>query len=188
MIRRQLITGLLMTVALVVLAGLVYPLAVTAAAKIAFPYRANGSLVEQNGAVVGSALLARPSNGDPRQFQPRPSAASGGVSGASNLGPTNPKLVSQIAQWTAAYRAFNRLAGDAAVPPDAVTASASGFDPDISPANARLQAPRVAAARGLPLATVMKLVNSHVYGRQLGFLGEPTVNALDLNVDLDKLR
>jgi K+-transporting ATPase ATPase C chain len=194
--RRQLLTGLRMTVVLTILLGLVYPLVMTAAGQVLFPKQANGSMVKDaQGRVVGSSLLGQSftdAKGNPvaRYFQPRPSAAGDGYdptkSGASNLGPSNPKLLDAVAQRVVAYRALNGLSASTKVPVDAVTASGSGLDPDISVANALLQAPRVAKARNLPLTDVVKLIHSHIRERAWGFLGERTVNVLDLNLALDK--
>jgi K+-transporting ATPase ATPase C chain len=173
------------------LVGVVYPLAVTGVARIAFPSKSQGSLVRQGDTVVGSRLLGQAFSGR-RYFQPRPSAAGtgydGAASGASNLGPSNPVLLSSVRARVSAYRHFNGLSKSAPVPVDAVTASASGLDPEISPANARLQAPRVARARNLPLAQVLALVREHTDGRSLGFLGEPGINVLELNLALDSPR
>jgi K+-transporting ATPase ATPase C chain len=173
----------------------VYPLVVTGISQVAFRHQANGSLVSANGRVVGSALIGQSftdGSGKPlaRYFQPRPSAAGAGydatASGGSNLGPSNPTLLHAVAQRVAAYRAFNRLAAGQPVPVDAVTSSGSGLDPDISEANALDQAARVAQARGLSVSTVVALVHAHVDGRPWGFLGENTVNVLDLNLALDR--
>jgi potassium-transporting ATPase KdpC subunit len=194
--RRQLLTGLLVTVALTVLVGLLYPLAITGVSQVFFSRQANGSLVEQRGKVVGSSLIGQSfadakGNPIPRYFQPRPSAAGNGYdalsSGGSNLGPSNKELLDAVSQRVKDYRALNDLGPHTAVPVDAVTASASGLDPHISVANARLQAPRVARARNLPLTRVLGLVDAHTQDRQLGFLGEKTVNVLDLNLALDRL-
>jgi K+-transporting ATPase ATPase C chain len=186
--RRQLVPALVVFLFFTALVGVVYPLAVTGVARIAFPSKSQGSLVRERGVVVGSRLLGQAFHG-PRYFQPRPSAAGtgydGAASGASNLGPTNPVLLADVRARVAAYRRFNGLAASTPVPVDAVTASASGLDPEISPANARLQAPRVARARLLPLAQVLALVREQTDGRSLGFLGEPGVNVLELNLALD---
>ena len=194
MLRRQLFTGLKMTIALLVLVSVVYPAAVWAVGRVAFNHKANGSFVTANGKVVGSSLIGQSfadKDGNPmaKFFQPRPSEHSydAGNSGGSNLGPSNPKLIDAVRQRVLAYRQFNGLAPDATVPVDAVTESGSGLDPDISIANALDQAPRVARARGLPEEDVVKLVNSHINGRQWGILGEKTVNVLDLNLALDNL-
>jgi K+-transporting ATPase ATPase C chain len=176
---------------LTLLTGIAYPLLVTAIAQVAVPDRADGSLVERDGRVAGSRLLAQPSEGA-RYFHPRPSAAGDGYdalsSGASNLAPSSPDLEKEVRRRVAAYRAENGLDVATPVPVDAPTASGSGLDPAISPANARLQAPRVARARGLSLADVLDLVEGHTSGRALGFLGEAAVNVLELNLALDEVR
>jgi K+-transporting ATPase ATPase C chain len=198
MLRRQFVTGLLMTVVLTVLLGFVYPLVVTGISQVTMSKRANGSLVTASGKVVGSSLIGQKfsdakGNLLVQYFQPRPSAA--GTNGydamsssGSNLGPSNPALLDAVVQRVAQYRKLNGLAADVKVPVDAVTASASGLDPQISVANARLQAARVARARNLALAQVSGLIASHTQGRQLGILGEQTVNVLDLNLALDGVR
>jgi potassium-transporting ATPase KdpC subunit len=253
MYRRQLVTGLLMTVVLTVLLGFVYPLTVTGISQLTMSKRANGSLVKQNGKVVGSSLIGqsfadKDGNPMPKYFQPRPSNAGDGydamASGGSNLGPSNPKLIGNVPgvnltsktnpyatktdpyclavqstdkagndvtdsagnavyekntdgsyvcdpntvpERVLAYRAFNGLAANVKVPSDAVTSSASGLDPQISVANARLQAARVAKARSLTTAQVNTAIAAHTQGRQLGVLGEQTVNVLDLNLALDQM-
>lgn len=186
--RRQLVPALRILAVLTVLCGLLYPLVVTGIAQAAFGDRADGSLVrDADGEVVGSSLLGQAFDDD-EWFQPRPSAAGDGYDGASssssNLGPTNPELLDAVAERVAAYRKANGLAPDAEVPVDAVTSSGSGLDPHISVANALLQAPRVAEARGLPLDEVLALVDDHTDGRSLGFLGEPGVNVVTLNLAL----
>ena len=168
-----------------------YPLVVWAGAQAFFADQANGSLItDPAGTVRGSRLLAQSFTSD-QYFQPRPSAAGTGYDAASssgtNLGPTSQKLNDSIKAAVAAYRTANSLAADAAVPADAVTSSGSGLDPHISVANARLQAARVAKARGLPLDRVQSLVTAHVAGRDLGIFGEPTVNVLQLNLALSQL-
>jgi potassium-transporting ATPase KdpC subunit len=254
MFRRYLLPSVMLTAIVAVALGLVYPIAMTGIGRALFPYRTNGSLITQNGKVIGSALigqefLGKDGNPDPKYFQPRPSAAGAGydasVSSASNLGPGDPRLVgnipglntddptknpyatpadpycvpvqatdkdgndvtdkagnpvyetnkdgtyvcnsSTVPERVLAYRALNNVPANVKIPVDAVTASGSGLDPDISPANANLQAARVATARHLDLATVNALIKKHTNGRQLGFLGEKTVNVLDLNLALDKL-
>lgn len=186
--RRQLVPAVLAFVALTVLVGVLYPLLVTGIAQLAMSDRANGSLVRRDGVVVGSSLLGQSFEGA-RWFQPRPSAAGegydGAASSASNLGPSNPELLSSIEERIDAYRSRNDLPSGSAVPVDAVTASGSGLDPDISVENARLQAPRVAAERGLELTRVLELVAEHTHGRTLGFMGEKRVNVLALNLALD---
>jgi K+-transporting ATPase ATPase C chain len=189
--RRQLLPALVVFLLLTVLTGVVYPLVVTGIAQVAFPERADGSLVEREGGVIGSRLLGQAFTGE-RYFHPRPSAAGDGYDGtassASNLGPTNALLLSAVGERIGAYRALNGLPADAEAPVDAVTSSGSGLDPHISPENARLQAPRVARAREMPLSTVSALVDDHTEGRSLGFLGEPGVNVLELNLALDAER
>ena len=186
--RRQLVPAVVAFVAFTLLTGLAYPLAVTGVAQVVFPNRADGSLVERDGEVVGSRLIGQSFSGR-EYFHPRPSAAGDGYdamsSSASNLGPTNEELLSAVDERTAAYRLDNGLAPTADVPIDAVTASGSGLDPHISPANARLQALRVADERGLSREAVLELVDEHMEDRSLGFLGEPGVNVLELNLALD---
>ena len=186
--RRQLVPALVAFLALTILTGVAYPLAVTGVSQLVFPGRADGSLVERGGTTVASKLIGQQFS-SPRYFQPRPSAAGDGYdamsSSASNLGPTNEDYLLEVQRRVAAYRRENGLAADVAVPADAVTASGSGLDPQISPANARLQAPRVARARGLDVADVLALVDDHTDGRSLGFLGEPGVNVVELNLALD---
>jgi K+-transporting ATPase ATPase C chain len=193
--RRQLLTGFLMTIALTILTGLIYPFAVYGVSQVAFKDNADGSFVKNaNGQVVGSSLLGQSfldadGNPDTKYFQPRPSAAGDGydpqASGGSNLGPSNPKLLDAVTQRVDAYRLFNHLDPGTEVPVDAVTASGSGLDPHISVANAKLQAARVADARGLSVDAVLSLVSKHTQDRAWGFLGEKVVNVLELNLDLD---
>jgi K+-transporting ATPase ATPase C chain len=168
--------------------GLIYPMVVTGIAQVAFGDRADGSLVEVDGRVVGSSQIAQKFEGK-EYFHPRPSAIDYDPhdSGGANLGPTNPDLLASIEKNAAAYRDVNGLPDDHKVPVDAVTGSSSGLDPMISVANAELQAPRVAEARGLPAKQVRDLVADNTTGRGLGFLGESGVNVLELNVALDKL-
>jgi K+-transporting ATPase ATPase C chain len=183
-------TAVLMVVVLTVLFGIVYPLIMTGISQVLFPSQANGSLVrDSSGNVIGSAILGQKFT-DPKYFHPRPSAAgSDGYdatsSGGSNLGPTNQKLLDQVKDRAEAYRQENGLAADALVPVDAVTASASGLDPDISPANALLQAKRVAQTRGLSEQQVRTLVDQNTESRTLFVLGESRVNVLKLNLALD---
>jgi K+-transporting ATPase ATPase C chain len=172
-----------MLVVLTVVVGLLYPLAVWGIGRVAFADRADGSLVDRGGAVVGSSLIGQAFEG-PAWFVGRPDAYDPAASAPSNLGPTNPELGAAVAERVEAIRAAD---GGAQVPVDAVTASASGLDPHIGPAYARLQAPRVAEARGLELETVMALIEEHMSGRTFGFLGEPRVNVLELNIALDEL-
>jgi potassium-transporting ATPase KdpC subunit len=186
--RRQLVPALVVFLAFTVLTGVAYPLAVTGVAQVAFPGRADGSLIERDGEIVGSRLVGQSFSG-PRYFHPRPSAAGEGydamASGPSNLGPTNEELLAAVRQRRIEYRRDNGLTAGVQVPVDAVTASGSGLDPHISLANARLQAPRVARERGLSLDRVLVLIDEHTDGRALGFLGEPGVNVLGLNLALD---
>jgi K+-transporting ATPase ATPase C chain len=190
-VRRQLLPALVVFLAFTALIGVVYPLVVTGVAQVAFPGRADGSLLERDGRTVGSRLIGQQFT-SPRYFQPRPSAAGDGYdamsSSASNLGPTNAEHLAEVEQRVAAYRSANGLPDGASVPADAVTASGSGLDPHISPANARIQATRVAEARGLDVADVLELVDEHTEGRSLGFLGERAVNVVELNLALDAER
>lgn len=188
---KRLLTAVSMLVVMTVVTGIIYPLAVTGLARVLFPQKASGSLIYRNGQPVGSALIGQ-NFSDPRYFHGRPSAAGkagydAAFSGGSNLGPTNRKLVASVAQRLAAVRAENGLPAGAPVPADLVTASASGLDPDISPEAAYLQVPRVARARNLPEEKVRALVEKNIIGRQFGILGEPRVNVLRLNLELDKL-
>lgn len=174
-----------------IVAGGIYPLASWGLAQGLFPGRANGSLVARDGRVVGSSLIGQ-SFQSPAYFHPRPSAAGDGYdaerSGGSNLGPLSKALVETVRARAAAYRTENGLAADADVPVDAVTASGSGLDPHITPANARIQARRVARARGLSEAEVLRRVEAFTEGRTLGILGDPRVNVLLLNLSLDGVR
>jgi K+-transporting ATPase ATPase C chain len=190
--RRQMLTGVAMLATMTVLLGIVYPLAVTAAAQLAFPHQAGGSVVEVGGTPVGSELIGQPFTGL-EWFHPRPSAAAGGSydamgSSGSNLGPTSPELLDAVEARVDAYRSGNGLPPGATVPGDAVTSSASGLDPHISVANARLQASRVAASRGLDPATVLGLVEAYTERRPLSVLGDPGVNVLLLNLALEEIR
>ncbi|PPH47395.1 potassium-transporting ATPase subunit C [Rathayibacter sp. AY1C9] len=180
-------------IVLTVLLGAAYPLAVLGIGQLALPAQANGSLLRQDGAVIGSSLIGQSfTDADgaplPEWFQSRPSAAGydAAASTGSNLGPENAGLVASVEERRAAIAAFEGV-DPAAVPADALTASASGLDAAISPAYAQLQAPRVAAARGLDVSAVRALVEEHTAGRELGYLGEPTVDVLELNAALARL-
>lgn len=181
-------TAIRMTIVTAVLFGLIYPLAMTGVAQVIFPGAANGSLVKVNDRVVGSSIIGQQFT-SANYFQPRPSAAGNGydamASSFSNLGPTNAKLIARIKGDTAKLITQDPGLKAGFIPVDMVTTSASGLDPDITVANARAQAPRVATARGLSLAAVLRLVAAHTTGRTLGFLGEPRVNVLELNLALD---
>jgi K+-transporting ATPase ATPase C chain len=168
--------------------GVAYPLAVTAFAQVIAGDRADGQLVRVDGEVVGSRLIAQEFT-QPQYFHPRPSAAGydASASAGSNLGPTNPELLDTVAERVAAYRDLNGLPDSVAIPVDAVTASASGLDPHISPANAALQAARVAEARSLDVAAVTELIGEYTDGRPLGILGDDAVNVVELNVALDRI-
>lgn len=183
---RQILPALRVWALMTVLLGLLYPLALIGVGRL-MPGRADGSLIEVDGQVVGSSLVGQPFD-QPGYFWPRPSA--GGydmlATGGSNLGPNNPDLVAQIAQRQQDLATANSVPSEA-LPADAVTASASGLDPHISPAYAAVQVARVAAARGLAPEQVQALVDDQTDGRVLGFLGEPTVNVLELNLALDGL-
>jgi K+-transporting ATPase ATPase C chain len=186
--RRQLPAAAGILLLFTLLTGVIYPLVVTGIAQVAFHDRANGSLVEVGGNVVGSSSIAQEFTGQ-EYFHPRPSAVGYDPhdSGGANLGPTNPDLIASINDNAEAYRSENGLPAGYDVPVDAVTGSASGLDPLISVTNAKLQAPRVAEARGISVKQVLALVDDHTTGRGLGFLGESGVNVLDLNLALDNL-
>ncbi|HTW82610.1 MAG TPA: potassium-transporting ATPase subunit KdpC [Candidatus Sulfotelmatobacter sp.] len=185
---RHLVTSVLYTVVTIVAFGLIYPVVIWGIASVLFPHQANGSLVTgPGGAVIGSELVGQNFT-KPGYFQPRPSAAGKGYdptqTGGTNYGPTSKKLIDATKSTIAALRKANPDA-TGPIPPDLVTSSASGIDPDISPEAAYYQVPRVAKARGMSAASVRALVAQHVTPRQLGILGEPRVNVFDLNRALD---
>jgi K+-transporting ATPase ATPase C chain len=188
--RAEILVALRMTVVTLVLTGLLYPVAITGVAQVVFPYRAKGSLVTTpEGRVIGSELIAQGFT-SPAYFQPRPSAAGtegydAANSSGSNLGPTSQKLRDRVAADVARLRAENPQA-PAAMPVELVTASGSGLDPHLSPEAVRWQAPRVAAARHAALADLEAMIDRRIEGRTWGFLGEPRVNVLRLNLDLDE--
>ena len=186
---KQIRPALLSLLLLTLLTGAVYPAVITGLAQVLFPHQANGSLIVAGGQVVGSELIGQPFD-SPRYFWGRPSATApypynAAASAGSNLGPTNPALVDAVAGHIRALRAADP-GNLQPIPVDLVTASASGLDPDISPAAALYQAPRVARARGLDENALRQLVNQYTVGRQLGILGEPRVNVLELNLALDR--
>jgi len=183
--KKNLMTAVLMTIATTILLGLIYPLVVTGLAQVMFHDKANGQLIQRNGTVVGSRIIGQGFT-SPKYFHARPSAAGNGYdaanSGGSNLGPTNQKLIDRVKGDTATLQAENP---STPVPVDLVTTSASGVDPDITPAAAEFQVPRIAKERGLSESDVRQLVAKHTQGRTFGLLGEPRVNVLELNLDLD---
>lgn len=184
--KKNLITAFLMTIATTILLGIIYPLLVTGLAQLIFPERANGELIKHDGKIVGSHLIGQGFTG-PAYFHSRPSAAGNGYdaanSGGTNLGPTNEKLVTRVAQEVTSLQAENP---GRPVPIDLVTTSASGLDPDISPAAAEFQVPRVARERGTTQADIRQLIAKHTVGRQFGILGESRVNVLEINLSLDE--
>ncbi|MGD1068951.1 MAG: potassium-transporting ATPase subunit KdpC [Bryobacteraceae bacterium] len=180
--------AILITIVLTILTGILYPLAVTGAAQALFHKQANGSLIERNGQVIGSELIGQNFT-KPEYFHPRPSSAGNGYdaanSGGSNLGPTNPALADRLTKDAAQFRKDNpEFTGP--IPADAITTSASGLDPDITPANAFAQSARVAQARGAGIDAIHSLVQANIQSRDLGVLGEPRVNVLKLNLALDQ--
>jgi K+-transporting ATPase ATPase C chain len=186
--KKNLLTAVLMTIVTTVLLGLIYPLLVTGVAQVLFPEKANGQLIRRNGTLIASHIIAQPFAGA-GYFHPRPSAAGANGydasnSGGSNLGPTNQKLIDRVNADVASAQAENP---GKPVPVDMITTSASGFDPHITPAAAEFQIPRVAKARGVSEDAVRELVQRSTQGRQWGFLGEPRVNVLELNLALDSV-
>ena len=185
-ITRNLVVAVLMTIVTTLLLGVAYPLVVTGLAQVLFRDKANGQLIERGGKVIGSRIIGQ-SFSSPGYFRSRPSAAGTGYdatsSGGTNLGPTNKKLVDAV---TASVQAARKENPDAPIPIDLVTSSASGLDPHISPAAAAFQVPCVARERGMDASDLQRLVDARTAGRQLGFLGEPVVNVLELNLALDE--
>ena len=185
--KKNLVTAVLMTIATTIVFGIVYPFLVTAIAQLLFPNQANGQLIRRGERVVGSRLIAQPFT-SARYFHPRPSAAGNGYdaanSGGSNLGPTNQKLVDRVKAAVVVAQSENP---NVSVPVDLVTTSGSGLDPDISPAAAAFQVPRVALARGISEERLRELVAAQIQPRTLGILGEPRVNVLELNLALDQM-
>jgi K+-transporting ATPase ATPase C chain len=191
MMRAQLFPAVMLTIALTILTGLIYPLAMTGIAQVLFPRQSNGSLIVEHGHIVGSRLIGQPFD-DPKYFWGRPSATSpfpynAASSSGSNLAPTNQALIETVKQRVAALRQADP-GNSAPIPVDLVTASGSGLDPHISVAAALYQVPRVAAVRKLSTETVQRLVQQHTEGRQFGVLGEPRVNVLELNRALEQAR
>ena len=184
-ITRNLLVAVLMTIVTTLLLGVAYPLVVTAIAQTLFRDKANGQLIERDGTIIGSRIIGQAFS-SPGYFRGRPSAAGAGYdaanSGGTNLGPTNKKLVDAVKTSVDAARSENAAAP---IPIDLVTSSASGLDPHISPASAAFQVPRVARERGVSVGEIERLVDGHTQGRQFGFLGEPVVNVLELNLALD---
>jgi K+-transporting ATPase ATPase C chain len=186
---RSTLTAIRLAAVTLLITGVLYPLAMTGLAQVVFPNKANGSLIKDGDQVIGSKLVAQQFT-RPEYFHPRPSAAGDGydamASGASNLGPTSAKLIDRVRSAVAEAVAENPELEAGKVPVDMVTASGSGLDPDISPANAYAQVPRVAAARHMSEEEVMRLVEENTHERALGFLGERRVNVLELNLALDR--
>jgi len=184
--KKHIITAILYTIVTTVLVGIIYPILITAFAQVYSKDKANGQLITRNGVVIGSRIIAQPFTGA-AYFHPRPSAAGNGYdplnSGGSNYGPTNQKLIDRVKADVAALQAENP---GKPVPVDLVTTSGSGLDPHITPAGAEFQVPRVARERGVAENEIFKVVQEHTEGRTFGFLGEPRVNVLELNLALDE--
>jgi len=185
--KKHLMTSILMTVVTTVLLGLAYPLLITGIAQVVFPDKANGQLIRRDGRLIGSRIIGQPFSG-PGYFHSRPSAAGNGYdaanSGGSNLGPTNQKLIDRVNADTARLQPENP---NVSVPVDLVTTSGSGLDPDLSPAAALFQVPRVARERKIDEQRLKQLVMEHTRGRQFSVFGEPSVNVLELNLALDRV-
>jgi potassium-transporting ATPase KdpC subunit len=191
-VRRDLITSLLAVVVMTVFLGLVYPLAITGVSQVLFPGKANGSKLSFDGRVVGSSLIGQDFKGKPAYFQSRPSATeySGNVTYFGNAGPNSAEAREEVREYIKAYlqmeKPFDKSLTGEDIPVDAVTQSASGVDPQISLANARIQAHRIAAVRHIPLTRVEDLISANTEGRSLGLFGEPGVNVLRLNIALEE--
>ncbi len=188
----ELRVSIIATIALSIILCGIYPLAIWGIAQVFFPHQANGSLIVRNGKIVGSELLAQ-NFVHARYFHPRPSSAGengydASSSGGSNLGPTSRKLVQTVKERIEAYRAENGLSADVSIPADAVTTSASGLDPHITLENARLQASRVARARGINESAILEKLRASLQGRDLAIFGEPRVNVTRLNLSLDEMK
>jgi len=185
--KKNLITAVLMTIATTVLLGLIYPLVITVLAQVLFKDKANGQIIQRNGEVIGSRIIAQPFS-SPRYFHPRPSNAGNGYdagnSGGTNYASTNQKLIERVRADAAALRQENP---SEPIPVDLLTTSASGLDPDISPAAAEFQIPRIARERGISESVLRDLLQKHIEPRNLGLLGEPRVNVLALNLALDDI-
>ncbi len=183
--KKNLITAILMTIATTILLGVIYPLVVTAIAQVLFKDKANGQIIHRNGEAIGSRIIAQPFT-SAKYFHPRPSFAGNGYdatnSGGTNYAPTNQKLIERVRADATSLHQENP---NQPIPVDLLTTSASGLDPEISPAAVEFQVPRVAHERGLSETAVRDLVRKHTYQRDLGLLGEPRVNVLELNLDLD---
>ncbi len=192
MIKNAILKSLMLLIVLSVFTGLLYPLTITGIAQLIFPHQANGSLIYKDGQVIGSSLIGQQFS-DPKYFHGRPSSAGetgydATSSSASNLGPTNKLLIEKVKKLAQQVRKENGLKSNTAVPSDLITSSASGLDPDISIDAALIQIPRIAKARNISEEKLKNLVNEHIAGRQLGILGEPRVNVLELNIALDNLK